>query len=67
MSNVLIQQDTMISIANSIREKLNTNTVYKPSDMPVAIKSIKEEFATAIQTKSFGFNDNVGMLTINKL
>lgn len=40
MSNVLIEKQTMADIADAIREKLNTEATYKPSEMPDAIKSM---------------------------
>lgn len=41
MSYVKIQQDTMINIADAIRDKLGEDEHYLPSEMPDAIKSIE--------------------------
>ena len=40
MSDVLIEQDTMEDIGDSIRSKLGVQTTYLPSEMPNAIMSI---------------------------
>lgn len=40
MSNVYLQDSTLTSIGGAIREKLNVDTKYLPSEMPEAIRSI---------------------------
>ena len=37
---ILLTKQTMVDIAEVIREKLNTESKYKPSEMPDAIKSM---------------------------
>lgn len=41
MSTLLIQSATLVDIGDAIREKLNTETQYSPSEMPDAIRSIQ--------------------------
>lgn len=43
MSKVFIEDTTLTSIANAIREKDKTENLYKPSEMPAAIKAIKSQ------------------------
>lgn len=41
MGKVIIEEQNLIDIANSIRSKLNTTNTFKPSEMNEAINSIK--------------------------
>lgn len=40
MGNVLVKDETLIEIADSIREKNGASDLYKPSEMPEAIRNI---------------------------
>jgi hypothetical protein len=43
MAKVFVQDSTLTSIANAIREKDKTENLYKPSEMAAAIKAIKSQ------------------------
>lgn len=41
MGNVLVKEETLVEIADAIREKNGSATKYKPSEMPIAISEIE--------------------------
>ena len=40
MANVLVEEHSLIAIANAIRQKNGLNTTYKPSEMDDAINNL---------------------------
>ena len=45
MSKVILKEDNLTNIANSIRNKLNILTTYKPSEMSTAINNIPSKYS----------------------
>lgn len=56
MSNVFVNETYLSDIADAIREKLDTETTYKPSQMADAIESIETGGITPTGTKSITAN-----------
>lgn len=48
MANVLVDENSLQGIANAIREKNGTQNIYKPSQMPQAIRDIRNSGDTAL-------------------
>lgn len=51
MENVLVKEETLIAIADSIREKNGSTDKYKPNEMPEAILGIESEDGDVVDTK----------------
>ena len=56
MANVLVRESSLEAIADAIREKLNVQTTYKPSEMADAIESIGGGGGSSLGTKSITAN-----------
>lgn len=42
MGNVLVKEETLISIADQIRSGIGGDSTYKPADMPAAVQSVRK-------------------------
>lgn len=60
MANVLIENQTMTDIANAIREKNGSTDIYKPSEMPQAIKNLKGDSIVNLLKESIENNEISG-------
>ena len=65
MSDIITNSENYTNIANSIRNKLNVITQYKPSQMPNAIDSIQNIDLNAVLLKSLTINESVSGVEIN--
>lgn len=59
MANILIQQSTMIEIADAIRTKLGETVTYLPSEMPAKILSITTSIVTPPSSTLYAHSPNV--------
>lgn len=56
MANVLVRESSLEDIADAIRDKLNVQTTYKPSEMAAAIESIPSGGSATLGTKTITSN-----------
>ena len=66
MANVLVQESSLINIADAIREKNGSTDLYKPSEMAEAIKNINIgggfELKGTYAVKKTGYYNNAGVI-----